>query len=603
MLGTGRRLGVSEAHGELIDGVNEERIWVKEKSVVIPGVCNSPHDVKIIGFQPKGRQVWEPLLEHEIITPYEPNSTDTKASYIAAFIEKNYLRVKMVGIEIEKTGDTECTMTAVAARNAVNLPYKAPAGYGGTDKEYRSTHTDDETHDDIVNHWENYHRIFEVAVMSGGKYDDTYEDADLPRSYGIESLIIEPLPDTPPTPEYTITLHTACSPLEQLPFAFNGSGSIGASIISKSMSHEFYYHKAYVMTETSCGTYQATLPLAYGEEFGFYLHPANDVLEDSNTIADIGCSDEGDEKCPARESPAPLAETACTHEFQFGDNTFNNRVFDKVTLEFNWGSCEGTCGKSEPEGCSAPTINYLTDDNFHDSVAECLGESPVTGLCEDFGSESGFGTMPDWDVSRVTNMADTFYARNKFNADISKWDTSSVTSMQQMFFARKGSDPDFWIDDFNQDLSNWNVSKVTNMNRMFAFCSVFNQDLNKWDVSSVTDMGAMFRNANAFNSPLDGWDTSNVQTMVSMFHNARSWAQSTACWDTTGLNYQGAKNFLYGLGTTQYNRQPGIPTPIMAYRNAGLSCSSTSVTAYCNSGTNDFDPSSCGTARVCKRYA
>ena len=74
--------------------------------------------------------------------------------------------------------------------------------------------------------------------------------------------------------------------------------------------------------------------------------------------------------------------------------------------------------------------------------------------------------MPNWDVSKVTNMADTFYAQGKFNADISKWDTSSVTSMQQMFF---GNYPSVWIDDFNQDISNWDVSKVTNMRKMLHF--------------------------------------------------------------------------------------------------------------------------------------
>ena len=582
------RLGAQtgESAGQLIDGVNEEHLWVKEKSVIIPGTCNSPADVKLVGFQPKGKNIWEPTLEHEILTPYKKESTETKNSYIAAFVENNYWRVKMVRIEIEKTGDTECTMTAVQARNALNTPYNAPSGYSGTNKEYRSTHLDDATHDDVISYWENYKNEYEVATKSGGKYDDTYANADYAASFGIESLIIEPLPNTPLTPEYTITLHTACSPLGQLPFKFNGTGSIGASVITKSMSNEFYYDKAMSMKETSCGTYQATLPLAYGEEFGFYLHPATVNLADENTIADIGCSKEGDGKCPARESPAPLSETACTKEFHFGDletgNTFYNRVFDEVTLIYNWGGCETTCGHVEPEGCSSSTLAHLTDDNFHDSVAECLAEAPVDGECTNFGSSSKFGTMPNWDVSKVTNMADTFYAKGKFNADISRWDTSSVTSMQQMFF---GNYPSVWIDDFNQDISNWDVSKVTNMNRMFAFCRVFNQDMNKWDVSSVTDMGAMFHNANAFNMPLDDWDTSKVQTMVSMFHNARSWAQSTACWDTKGLNYQGASRMHCGLGT-QWNSQK-------AFQNAGLSCSSTSLNQYCN--WNDFDPATCGT--------
>ena len=137
--------------------------------MIIPGTCNSPADVKLVGFQPKGKNVWEPTLEHEILTPYEKESTETKKSYIAAFLENNYLRVKMVRIEIEKTGDTECTMTAVQARNAKNTPLNAPSGYSGTDKEYRSTHLDDATHDDVISYWENYHNEYEVATKSGGK--------------------------------------------------------------------------------------------------------------------------------------------------------------------------------------------------------------------------------------------------------------------------------------------------------------------------------------------------------------------------------------------------------------------------------------------------
>ena len=51
------RLGAQtgESAGQLIDGVNEEHLWVKEKSVIIPGTCNSPADVKLVGFQPKGK--------------------------------------------------------------------------------------------------------------------------------------------------------------------------------------------------------------------------------------------------------------------------------------------------------------------------------------------------------------------------------------------------------------------------------------------------------------------------------------------------------------------------------------------------------------------
>ena len=158
-------------------------------------------------------------------------------------------------------------------------------------------------------------------------------------------------------------------------------------------------------------------------------------------------------------------------------------------------------------------LAHLTDDNFHDSVAECLAEAPVDGECTNFGSSSKFGTMPNWDVSKVTNMADTFYAKGKFNADISRWDTSSVTSMQQMFF---GNYPSVWIDDFNQDISNWDVSKVTNMNRMFYGASKYNGDISGWNTAQVTNMYQMFSGASAFNKPIGEWVVTRVTTMEEM---------------------------------------------------------------------------------------
>ena len=45
---------------------------------------------------------------------------------------------------------------------------------------------------------------------------------------------------------------------------------------------------------------------------------------------------------------------------------------------------------------------------------------------------------------------------------------------------------------FNQPLNNWNVSKVTNMAEMFWGASSFNQPLKKWNVSNVRTMIYMF---------------------------------------------------------------------------------------------------------------
>ena len=38
------------------------------------------------------------------------------------------------------------------------------------------------------------------------------------------------------------------------------------------------------------------------------------------------------------------------------------------------------------------------------AVDSCLQESPTDGICTTFGTDSEYGTMPNWDVSQVTNM-------------------------------------------------------------------------------------------------------------------------------------------------------------------------------------------------------
>ena len=49
---------------------------------------------------------------------------------------------------------------------------------------------------------------------------------------------------------------------------------------------------------------------------------------------------------------------------------------------------------------TALAVTQITDSNFHSAIETCLGTNPVDGLC----SSSEYGSMPDWDVSLVTDM-------------------------------------------------------------------------------------------------------------------------------------------------------------------------------------------------------
>ena len=52
----------------------------------------------------------------------------------------------------------------------------------------------------------------------------------------------------------------------------------------------------------------------------------------------------------------------------------------------------------------AHALTPITDLTFIDAIDNCLAESPVDGECTTYGSSSGYGTMPNWDVSQITKI-------------------------------------------------------------------------------------------------------------------------------------------------------------------------------------------------------
>ncbi len=131
-----------------------------------------------------------------------------------------------------------------------------------------------------------------------------------------------------------------------------------------------------------------------------------------------------------------------------------------------------------------------------------------------------------WDVSKITNMAELFRFKSRFNDDISRWDTSNVTDMSYMFHAAHS---------FNQPIGNWNVSNVTNMCRMFWYAHAFNQPIGNWDVSNVTNMFSLFCLTRSFNQPIGNWNVSNVRNMACMFAEALAFNQPIGNWDVSNV--------------------------------------------------------------------
>ena len=148
-------------------------------------------------------------------------------------------------------------------------------------------------------------------------------------------------------------------------------------------------------------------------------------------------------------------------------------------------------------------------------IASCLAEQPVTGLCTTWGDSSGYGAIPSWDVSNVTDFGQAFKNRTTFNGDISKWDTSISWSFWHMFVNAHA---------FNQDISQWDTSKGSNFNAMFHHAYAFNQDISGWDVSSGTDLRYMINQAHAFNQDIRRWTLNPAADTFDMFVGARAMA-------------------------------------------------------------------------------
>ena len=177
-------------------------------------------------------------------------------------------------------------------------------------------------------------------------------------------------------------------------------------------------------------------------------------------------------------------------------------------------------------------LTPIPDASWHTFVEECLTEAPATGECTNWASGNNYGTMPDWDVSLVTDMsgwngsATGFHGTmgyQGFNADITRWDTSGLKTMQAMFENTQS---------FQQDIGVWDTSGVTNMWATFKN-SAFNRDISGWDTSSVTVMKAMFLDNTAFNQDISSWNGTAAETVQNrMFEGATAFQAKFSCTNT-----------------------------------------------------------------------
>ena len=239
----------------------------------------------------------------------------------------------------------------------------------------------------------------------------------------------------------------------------------------------------------------------------------------------------------------------------------------------------------------------------------CLGEN-ATGYCPIFAASNDvtgnpYGLIGDWDMSKVTNLVQTFFGQSEFDTDISKWDVSSVTDMQTVFYGCKAFNQDLsaWdmsqvtittymfsgADKFNADVSKWDVHAMTRSYGMFGYTKSFNSDISEWDVSSVTDLGGMFSSAEAFNSDISNWDISKTTTIRQILKGATAFKGDLSRWNIDNVidMYKWATVEPYTTSISQCSMSPidsNIPNVQQPFKGCEI-CP-----------TED-----CGNSMVCKR--
>ena len=123
------------------------------------------------------------------------------------------------------------------------------------------------------------------------------------------------------------------------------------------------------------------------------------------------------------------------------------------------------------------TLDVTTRAELKAAVDACVGDR----FCE--------GTMPHWDVSRVTDMSFLFQGKTQFNVDISQWEMSQVTNVQGMFHGAAR---------FDQNIGQWEMSQVMDARGMFDGASSFLQDITGWTLASGADTTGMFTGADTW---------------------------------------------------------------------------------------------------------
>ena len=186
--------------------------------------------------------------------------------------------------------------------------------------------------------------------------------------------------------------------------------------------------------------------------------------------------------------------------------------------------------------------------------------SGVTSLAYAFSdAPSLFVSGSGWDVSKVTDMAMTFF-RNEQAPIVADWDVSAVERMSGTFYMTTYTpDVGAW-DDLIGHYDDADVHELDGqsgcvavgylVSPVFPGCFTMHpmqtQRLGGWNVGSATTFFRLFDSARSANPDVSGWDTSSVTELTYMFANAESADPDVSAWDTSSVTmmdwvFRGAK--------------------------------------------------------------
>jgi surface protein len=179
--------------------------------------------------------------------------------------------------------------------------------------------------------------------------------------------------------------------------------------------------------------------------------------------------------------------------------------------------------------------NILITATDSPDLSNCVSMNSMFYNCQNTAICTN-GSMNNWDVSNINNMAAMFGAATAMNADISNWDVSSVLSFGGMFAYAYA---------FNSNISNWDVSSGQAFNQMLSHAYAFTVDVGNWNVSSATNMREMFFRA--------GTNSNTTQNLSVKVVNSGQANQYLAWYTPLCQNFQSMfRDCLYGRTNTDF---------------------------------------------------